>query len=101
MFPPRIDLNPEILNGKPIIHGTRISVAQILDHLASGWTYEEIIENYPHLEPADIMACIRYASIVIEETRGSDTNGNGEHYMCRTGFKKHHDTPWNHHCHHP
>ena len=43
----RITLDPEILAGKPIIKGTRITVEFILDLLANGWTDEGIIENYP------------------------------------------------------
>jgi uncharacterized protein (DUF433 family) len=65
----RIDIDPTVLDGKPIVRGTRISVTQILDHLASGWTNQDIIENYPRLEIADIQACIQYASKIIDEER--------------------------------
>jgi len=46
----RIMVDPEILAGKPIIKGTRISVELIIDLLANGWTTEEILENYPQLK---------------------------------------------------
>ncbi len=69
MPPDRIDLDPSVLAGKPIVRGTRISVSQILDHLAAGWTNQDIIDNYPRIEIADIQACIRYASRIIEEER--------------------------------
>ena len=45
----RIILDPDILAGKPILKGTRISVEHLLELLANGWTYEEISENYPQI----------------------------------------------------
>lgn len=50
----RIESNPQILNGKPIIKGTRISVAMILEWLASGASHVEILSKYPHLHKKDI-----------------------------------------------
>ena len=44
-----IQTNPEILNGKPSIKGTRLSVELILERLANGWTEEMIFESYPRL----------------------------------------------------
>lgn len=58
----RITANPRILGGKPIIRGTRISVEFILELLASGATEPEILQDYPHLKPNDIMACLQYAA---------------------------------------
>jgi len=58
----RITANPNILGGKPIIRGTRISVEFILDLLASHVSEEEILEDYPHLTKEDIYACLRYAA---------------------------------------
>jgi len=58
----RITANPNILGGKPIIQGTRISVEFILDLLASDVSEEEILEDYPHLKKEDIQACLRYAA---------------------------------------
>ena len=46
----RIIANPEILGGKPVIEGTRISVEHVLGLLANGMTNEEIIADYPDLE---------------------------------------------------
>ena len=63
----RITLDPEILAGKPIIKGTRITVEFILDLLANGWTVEGIIENYPQLEEEDIRAALRYATNLLKE----------------------------------
>ena len=58
----QITANPNILGGKPIVRGTRISVEFILDLLASGVSEKEILEDYPHLTKKDIQACLRYAA---------------------------------------
>ena len=57
----RIELRPEVLVGKPVIRGTRISVELVIELLADGWTTEEIVESYPHLVADDIRACLHYA----------------------------------------
>jgi len=57
----RITVDPKILVGKPIIRGTRLAVEFILDLLAQGWSYDEILRNYPGLEAEDIQACLAYA----------------------------------------
>ena len=54
----RITYNPEILGGKPIIKGTRISVEFVLELLASGMTVDEILEEYPKLTRKDILAVL-------------------------------------------
>ena len=61
----RITANPEIFGGKPIIRGMRISVELILSLLAQGVAQEEILADYPDLQPDDIRACIAYAHSVI------------------------------------
>ncbi|HWM91783.1 MAG TPA: DUF433 domain-containing protein [Thermoanaerobaculia bacterium] len=61
----RITANPEIFGGKPIIRGMRISVELILSLLAQGVPVEEILDDYPDLEPDDLRACIAYAHAVI------------------------------------
>lgn len=58
----RITVDSEILVGKPIIKGTRISVELILDLLASGMSVEDILEGYPHLKKEDVLAAIEYAA---------------------------------------
>ena len=65
----RIVFNPEILTGKAIIKGTRISVEFVLELLSSNWTYEEILKNYPHLTMEDILACLSYAKEKIKEEK--------------------------------
>ena len=57
-----ITANPQILGGKPIIRGTRLSVEFILDLFASGMSEAEILEDYPHIGPMDLHACLRYAA---------------------------------------
>lgn len=73
----RISINPNTCFGKPCIRGHRIWVSLILDFLASGMTIKEILEQYPGLEKADILACIAYGAemareryIEISETAG-------------------------------
>jgi len=61
MYKERIEINSKILLGKPIIKGTRISVEFILELLANGWSYEEILKNYPQLTKEDILAAIEYS----------------------------------------
>jgi len=58
----RISINPNICFGKPCIKGTRIWVSLILDLVASGLKFEEIIDEYPQLNEDDILAAIEYGS---------------------------------------
>ncbi len=57
----RITVNPAIFQGKPIIRGMRIKVENVLALLEQGATVQEILKEYPDLEPEDIRACIAYA----------------------------------------
>ncbi|MDG6004547.1 MAG: DUF433 domain-containing protein [Candidatus Brocadia sp.] len=54
--------DPKILNGKPVIKGTRISVALILQNIASGMTREEILKGYPTLTPEGLDAALDFAA---------------------------------------
>lgn len=63
----RITVDPKVAGGKPVIRGTRIYVATILDSLAEGLTAEEIIDHYPNLEPADIRAALAYGGLLAQE----------------------------------
>lgn len=65
----RIVIDPAILTGKPIIRGTRIAVEFVIVLLAEGWTQEQILSNYPHLQPEDITACLHYAGSLLKEER--------------------------------
>jgi uncharacterized protein (DUF433 family) len=57
-----IEINPDIMFGKPIIKGTRITVEQILRKLAGGMDINEIIADHPHLKPEDIFAAQEFAA---------------------------------------
>ncbi len=61
----RVTVRPEVFGGKPIIRDMRISVEHILSMLAQGESNEGILEDYPELEPEDIMACLVYAHAVL------------------------------------
>lgn len=63
----RIESNPDIILGKPVIKGTRITVELILKKLASGNSMEDILKSYDHLTLDDILAAIDYAAFVISE----------------------------------
>ena len=65
----RIVVNSEILAGRPVIKGTRISVEFILDLLANGWTTEKILKNYPQLCKEDILAVLKYATEILAEEK--------------------------------
>ena len=62
----RITLNPNVLGGKPIIKGTRISVQFILELLSSGMSFDDILKEYRHLKKEDILDTLDYASKVIK-----------------------------------
>jgi uncharacterized protein (DUF433 family) len=61
----RITARSDVFGGKPIIRDMRISVELILSLLSQGATQEELLDDYPDLEPEDIRACIAYAHAVI------------------------------------
>ncbi|OQX81741.1 MAG: hypothetical protein B6D61_00270 [Bacteroidetes bacterium 4484_249] len=58
----RITINPDICHGKPTIRNMRYPVEMILDLLSAGMTFQEIINDYPAIEPADIKTCLVFAS---------------------------------------
>jgi len=57
----RIVLDPEVMLGKPVVRGTRITVEIILEKLAAGLSFEEILDDFPGLERSDILAVLSYA----------------------------------------
>jgi uncharacterized protein (DUF433 family) len=61
----RITIDPKVLVGKPTIRGLRISVEQILEALAAGVPEEELLKEYPDLEPEDIKAVLLYAAELV------------------------------------
>ena len=62
----QISIDDEVLVGKPVIKGTRISVEFIVDLLAQGWSEAQIIENYTGITPEKIHACLAYASEILQ-----------------------------------
>jgi len=64
----RITVDPKIMVGKPIIKGTRLTVEYVLNLLAHGSTYAEIIEEYKDISIQDIQACILFATKNLEST---------------------------------
>jgi len=63
----RITIDPKVCFGKPCIRGHRIWVSLILDLLASGVSSEEILDDYPGIEEADVRACIAYGAEMARE----------------------------------
>jgi len=64
----RIELDPRVCNGKPVIKGTRIPITVILEQLAEGKTWESILSGYPELTREDIHAALSYARAAIDHT---------------------------------
>jgi uncharacterized protein (DUF433 family) len=58
----RITVDPEQCGGRPCVRGMRIRVSDVLDLLANGLSPDQILEELPDLETADIQACLRFAS---------------------------------------
>ena len=63
----RIEINPDIMVGKPVIRDTRIPVAFIIGLLSAGYTDQEILDQYRKIEKQDITACLLYAKHLIEQ----------------------------------
>jgi uncharacterized protein (DUF433 family) len=63
----RIEVNPEICGGKPVIRGTRIMVRNILGMVAGGYTVDRILAAYPDLTREDVSAALEYAAQVVDE----------------------------------
>jgi uncharacterized protein (DUF433 family) len=64
----RIELDPRVCNGKAVIQGTRIPVSVILDQIAIGDSWDDIIRGFPELKKEDIQAAILYASALLDQS---------------------------------
>ena len=64
----RITVNPQVMTGKPVIRGTRLTVEYILNLLAHDATMEEILEEYEGLTQDDIRACLLFATKALQDT---------------------------------
>lgn len=65
----RIVIDDDVLSGKPIIRGTRMSVEFVVDLLGRGWTVEQVLQEYDHITSDDIQACLAYAGDVLKSER--------------------------------
>jgi uncharacterized protein (DUF433 family) len=65
----RIVADPDVLAGKPVVRGTRISVDLVIDLLARGYSKEQVLEQYDHLTIDDVHACLAYAREVLQSER--------------------------------
>ena len=61
-FPARIEAKPTVMMGKPCVKGTRIPVYLLLEKMAAGETFEQLLGAYPQLTPEDLCACLEYAA---------------------------------------
>ena len=66
---PRITLAPEVLAGKPVVRGTRLSVEFVIGLLADAWSEADILKNYPDITHDDIIACLAYARDILSSEK--------------------------------
>ena len=64
----RVELNPRVCDGKPVIKGTRIPISVILEQIAEGESWEALLIGYPELRKEDIQAALHYARASLEHT---------------------------------
>lgn len=64
----RVELDPKVCNGKPVIKGTRVPVSVILEQLAEDGTWDSLLAGYPELKKEDIQAALLYARASLEHT---------------------------------
>jgi uncharacterized protein (DUF433 family) len=66
---PRIALAPEVLAGKPVISGMRLSVEFVIGLMADEWSEADILENYPDITHDDVIACLAYARDILSSEK--------------------------------
>ncbi|MFM9047230.1 MAG: DUF433 domain-containing protein, partial [Cyanobium sp.] len=66
--PPLIICTPGVRSGKPCVVGTRITVSDVLEYLASGMSQDEILSDFPDLRPEHLQAVLRYAAGIYHRT---------------------------------
>jgi uncharacterized protein (DUF433 family) len=64
-----IEINSAVMMGKPVIKGTRITVEMIVDELAAGYSFEDILKAHPHLTNEAVLAALQYAAAVLRNER--------------------------------
>jgi len=65
----RIMMNPDVLAGKPIVRGTRMSVEFVVGLLAQGWSIDDVLKEYDHLTREYILACLAYAHQLLADEK--------------------------------
>ncbi len=63
---PRIDIDPNIMSGQPVVAGTRVPVSVLLHVLSQGVSREEVLENYPGVTEEDLQAILRFTAEMME-----------------------------------
>ncbi len=58
----RITIDPEVMGGKPCIRGMRVTVGMVIESMAAGRSVEQLLEDFPYLEEADIRAALAFAA---------------------------------------
>ena len=71
----RIEIDPRVCNGKPVIRGTRIPVSVILEQVAEGESWESILTSYPELMKEDIQAALYYARTFLDHSEFEAVGG--------------------------
>jgi uncharacterized protein (DUF433 family) len=66
-FPGRVVASPEVMMGKPCVKGTRIPVYLLLEKMAAGETFDQLLSAYPQLATEDLRACLEYAAALAAE----------------------------------
>ena len=64
----RITFDPKVMGGRACIRGLRVTVAMVVNLISNGLTTEEIVQEYPYLEPEDIQQALRYAAYLADES---------------------------------
>lgn len=67
----RITINPEICNGKPTIRGMRVTVKSIMEYIAAGESFENILKAYPVLTKEDIKAAVEFTTLLLNKTNSA------------------------------
>ena len=70
----RIEINPRICNGKPVIKSTRIPTSVILELIAEGKSWQAILDGYPELTRDDIYAALHYAKVALDHSELEEIN---------------------------
>lgn len=65
----RIVINPNVLGGKPVIAGTRISVEFVVGLLARGWSVEDVLKEHDHITREDVLGCLAYAHQLLTDEK--------------------------------